>query len=64
MLASLTGSVLGNLLLVGGLSFFIGGVKYKRQKFNVYDARHNAGLLIFAVIVAFVIPEDFQPKYE
>ncbi|WP_110926411.1 calcium/proton exchanger [Bacillus massiliglaciei] len=59
VLASLTGSVLGNLLLVAGLSFFIGGTKYKRQKFNVYDARHNAGLLIFAVVVAFVIPEVF-----
>lgn len=62
VLASLTGSVLGNLLLVGGLSFFIGGLKYKRQKFNVYDARHNAGLLIFAVIVAFVIPEIFSKE--
>ncbi|HZG73353.1 MAG TPA: calcium/proton exchanger [Chondromyces sp.] len=59
VLASLTGSVLGNLLLVAGLSFFLGGVKYKRQKFNVYDARHNSGLLMFAVIVAFVIPEIF-----
>lgn len=59
VLASLTGSVLGNLLLVAGLSFFIGGLKYKRQQFNVYDARHNSGLLIFAVIVAFVIPEVF-----
>ncbi|MDQ0163510.1 calcium/proton exchanger [Aeribacillus alveayuensis] len=60
VLASLTGSVLGNLLLVAGLSFFIGGLKYKRQSFNVYDARHNAGLLTFAVIVAFVIPEVFS----
>lgn len=60
VLASLTGSVLGNLLLVAGLSFFIGGVKYKRQKFNVFDARHNSGLLMFAVIVAFVIPEIFS----
>lgn len=60
VLASLTGSVLGNLLLVAGLSFFIGGVKYKRQSFNVYDARHNSGLLMFAVIVAFVIPEVFS----
>ncbi|EKN67097.1 calcium/proton exchanger [Schinkia azotoformans] len=59
VLASLTGSVLGNLLLVAGLSFFVGGVRYKRQKFNVYDARHNSGLLVFAVIVAFVIPEVF-----
>ncbi|PFJ38767.1 calcium/proton exchanger [Bacillus thuringiensis] len=60
VLASLTGSVLGNLLLVGGLSFFIGGLKYKRQSFNVFDARHNAVLLTFAVIVAFVIPEVFS----
>jgi Ca2+:H+ antiporter len=59
VLASLTGSVLGNLLLVAGLSFFIGGVKFKRQKFNVFDARHNSGLLMFAIIVAFVIPEVF-----
>lgn len=62
VLASLTGSVLGNLLLVGGLSFFIGGLKFKRQEFNVYDARHNSGLLIFAVIVAFVIPEVFASE--
>jgi Ca2+:H+ antiporter len=60
VLASLTGSVLGNLLLVAGLSFFIGGLKFKRQKFNVFDARHNSGLLMFAVIVAFVIPEIFS----
>ena len=60
VLASLTGSVLGNLLLVAGLSFFIGGVKFKRQHFNVYDARHNSGLLMFGVIVAFVIPEIFS----
>ncbi|WP_273851431.1 calcium/proton exchanger [Guptibacillus spartinae] len=60
VLASLTGSVLGNLLLVAGLSFFIGGLKFKRQKFNVYDARHNSGLLMFGVIVAFVIPEVFS----
>ncbi|MEH7301519.1 calcium/proton exchanger [Neobacillus drentensis] len=59
VLASLTGSVLGNLLLVAGLSFFIGGIKFKRQQFNVYDARHNSGLLMFAVIIAFVIPEVF-----
>jgi Ca2+:H+ antiporter len=60
VLASLTGSVLGNLLLVAGLSFFIGGLKFKRQTFNVHDARHNSGLLMFAVIVAFVIPEVFS----
>jgi Ca2+:H+ antiporter len=60
VLASLTGSVLGNLLLVAGLSFFVGGLKFKRQTFNVHDARHNSGLLMFAVIVAFVVPEVFS----
>lgn len=60
VLASLTGSVLGNLLLVAGLSFFMGGLKFKRQVFNVHDARHNSALLIFAVVVAFVIPEIFS----
>ncbi|CEG25654.1 calcium/proton exchanger [Bacillus sp. B-jedd] len=60
VLASLTGSVLGNLLLVAGLSFFIGGLKFKRQSFSIYDARHNSGLLIFAILVAFVIPEVFS----
>ena len=60
VLASLTGSILGNLLLVGGLSFFVGGIKFKRQPFNVHDARHNGALLIFAIVVAFVIPEVFS----
>ncbi|OLN23598.1 calcium/proton exchanger [Domibacillus antri] len=60
VLASLTGSVLGNLLLVAGLSFFMGGLKFKRQTFSIHDARHNSALLIFAVVVAFVIPEIFS----
>lgn len=60
VLASLTGSVIGNLLLVAGLSFFVGGLKFKRQEFSVYDARHNSGLLMFGVVVAFVIPEIFS----
>ncbi|MET3576262.1 calcium/proton exchanger [Bhargavaea ullalensis] len=60
VLASLTGSVIGNLLLVLGLSFFLGGLKHKRQNFSLVDARYNAGLLIFAIVVAFVIPEIFS----
>lgn len=60
VLASLTGSVLGNLLLVLGLSFFAGGIKFKNQQFGLHDARYNSGLLIFAIIVAFIIPEVFS----
>lgn len=59
VLASLTGSVLGNLLLVGGFSFFLGGLKYKRQRFNLNNAMHHAGLLIFSIILAFIIPKVF-----
>lgn len=54
--ASITGSIIGNLLLVGGLSIFVGGLRYKRQSFSVHDARHTAGILVFAIIVSFVFP--------
>ncbi|CAM3063647.1 calcium/proton exchanger [Filibacter tadaridae] len=64
VLASLTGSVLGNLLLVLGLSFFAGGIKYKRQNFSLHDAQYNSGLLIFAIIIAFVIPEVFSTSMD
>jgi Ca2+:H+ antiporter len=57
VLASLTGSVLGNLLLVAGLSFFIGGIKYKRQKFNEFDARHNSGLLMIPEVFSMTMNE-------
>jgi len=60
VLASLTGSILGNLLLVGGLSVFVGGVKYKRQTINKFDARHNSSMLFFSVALAFVIPQVFS----
>src|ERR1700692_4575513 len=32
--ASITGSILGNLLLVLGIALFAGGLKFKVQKFN------------------------------
>lgn len=62
VMASITGSIIGNLLLVAGLSFFIGGLKYKRQRFNVYEARHNAGLLVFSIVVSFVFPLVFSTR--
>ncbi|MFD2615865.1 calcium/proton exchanger [Terrilactibacillus laevilacticus] len=64
VMASITGSILGNLLLVGGLSFFVGGLKYKRQRFSVFEARHNAGLLIFSIVVSFVFPDVFSTRLE
>jgi Ca2+:H+ antiporter len=47
--ASLTGSILGNLLLVLGLSLFVGGVKHDRQSFSVRAASVHATSLALAV---------------
>lgn len=52
--ASLTGSIIGNLLLVLGLSLFAGGIKFKEQKFNARLGEHNSTLMIMAVIALFV----------
>ncbi|QUL57397.1 calcium/proton exchanger [Paenibacillus tritici] len=52
--ASLTGSIIGNLLLVLGLSIFAGGMKFKVQNFNVTLAGLNGSLMIVAVIALFV----------
>jgi Ca2+:H+ antiporter len=47
--ASLTGSILGNLLFGLGLSFFAGGIKYRRsQKFDPVSARLTSALLTLA----------------
>src|SRR5438309_1277997 len=43
--ASLTGSIIGNVLLVFGASVLAGGFKYKSQRFNVTCARAQATLL-------------------
>jgi Ca2+:H+ antiporter len=59
--ASITGSVIGNLLLVLGLSVFFGGLKFKIQHFNPLLAGHNASLMMLSVIALFV-PAVFLTK--
>ncbi|MFD2612894.1 calcium/proton exchanger [Paenibacillus gansuensis] len=60
--ASLTGSIIGNLLLVLGLSVLMGGLKFKEQKFNSLLASHNASLMILGVISLF-IPAMFLTSF-
>lgn len=48
--ASIAGSVIGNILLVLGASMFIGGLKYKTQKFNKNAINVSSSMLLFAVI--------------
>ncbi|GIO90393.1 calcium/proton exchanger [Paenibacillus lactis] len=52
--ASITGSIIGNLLLVLGLSLFAGGLKFKIQKFNMTLAGLNGSLMTLAIIALFV----------
>jgi Ca2+:H+ antiporter len=47
--ASLTGSILGNLLLVLGLSFFLGGLRHEEQEYNARAASVHATSLVLAV---------------
>ncbi|MGB3507924.1 MAG: calcium/proton exchanger [Microcoleaceae cyanobacterium] len=52
--ASITGSIIGNLLLVMGLSMLLGGLRFKEQKFQSVVARLNASAMNLAVIAILV----------
>jgi Ca2+:H+ antiporter len=52
--ASLTGSIIGNLLLVLGASVLVGGLRHGTQTFSQRIAASNASLLVLAVIGLFV----------
>ena len=53
--ASIIGSILGNLLLVLGLSMFVGGIGRKKQVFNRTAANAQATMLFLAV-AALIMP--------
>ena len=46
--ASITGSILGNILLVMGASMLLGGLRHGVQSFNRQNASRNAILLVLA----------------
>ena len=57
--ASITGSIVGNLLLVLGFSFFAGGLGRRSQTFHRTSATNMASMLFLAV-VALVMPAAFD----
>jgi Ca2+:H+ antiporter len=61
--ASLTGSILGNILLVLGLSILVGGLRHGTQAFDRAHAGTNATMLMLAV-AALVIPSLFSHNIE
>jgi Ca2+:H+ antiporter len=53
--ASITGTIISNLLLAMGLSMFLGGLKYKEQEFKPIVAQVNGTSMTLAVI-AILLP--------
>lgn len=56
--ATITGSILSNLVLGLGLAVFVGGMRYKHQKFNATAAKASGSTLLLAVS-ALIIPAIF-----
>jgi Ca2+:H+ antiporter len=61
--ASVAGSILGNVLLVLGLSILVGGLKNGAQRFDRTQAGLNSTMLILAVI-AITVPSLFSGAIE
>jgi Ca2+:H+ antiporter len=61
--ASITGSIIGNILLVMGMSILVGGIKNGAQRFNRTHAGVNATQLLLAV-AALAIPSLFFFAHE
>ena len=57
--ASLIGAILANLLLALGLSFFLGGLRYRDQKYNPLAARTYSSMMLIAVI-SLLVPSTFS----
>src|SRR5712692_5251676 len=57
--ASITGSIIGNLLLVLGLAFFVGGLGRRTQTFH-RTAATNTSAMLFLGVVALVMPAVFD----
>ncbi|KAJ2515069.1 hypothetical protein H4217_005402 [Coemansia sp. RSA 1939] len=56
---SLVGSILSNLLLVGGCCFFFGGIKNNEQVFNSHAAQSYGSLLAMAIL-ATLLPAAYN----
>ncbi|MFM1842620.1 MAG: hypothetical protein RLZZ490_1356, partial [Cyanobacteriota bacterium] len=57
--ATITGSIIGNLLLVMGFAALLGGLRFKEQKFQPVAARLNASAMNLGV-VAILLPTALQ----
>ncbi|KXX83124.1 Vacuolar calcium ion transporter [Madurella mycetomatis] len=60
--ASLLGSILANLLLILGMSFFLGGMRFREQIYNSTVTQMSACLLSLSV-VSLVLPTAFHASF-
>src|SRR5258707_11217981 len=57
--ASITGSIIGNILLVLGVSVFAGGLKFRHQRFSATAVRAATASLMLAAI-GLLVPSVFH----
>jgi Ca2+:H+ antiporter len=57
--ASITGAILGNILLVLGAALLCGGLKFSKQKFNTTAALSGSAMM-FLALTAMAIPDLFH----
>ena len=62
VLGSLAGALLANLMLSIGLSFFLGGLKYKEQAYNPQSTRLYNSMMLIAVI-SLLVPSAFYRTF-
>ncbi|KAJ2903093.1 hypothetical protein MKZ38_010431 [Zalerion maritima] len=61
--SSLLGSILANLLLILGMSFFLGGLRFQEQVYNATVTQMSACLLSLSVM-SLVLPTAFHASFE
>jgi len=57
--ASITGSIIGNVLLVLGMAFLAGGIRHKTQEYNASAAQAQVASLVL-VTVGLIVPGAFE----
>jgi len=61
--ASLIGSILANLLLILGMAFFLGGLRFREQVYNSTVTQMSACLLSLSVI-SLLLPTAFHASFQ
>jgi Ca2+:H+ antiporter len=62
VMGSLAGALLSNLMLTIGVSFFVGGLRYKEQVYNPQSTRLYNSMMLIAVI-SLLVPSAFYRSF-